>query len=127
MKTRFCFALLLLLLLGTGTERAQSTNAGNGVWWDSLSADSKSRFVDGYVAAMRRVNDFLHRDCIDRKNGAKSGADANALLSEAINLCALAELFDFNVDVRKLADGADDFYKDSKNTRLPIDSALETS
>ena len=126
MKTRFCFALLLLLLfLGTGTGRGQSTNAGNGVWWESLSADSKPRFVEGYVAAMRRVNHALHTDCMDRKNTAKSSADANALLSEAINLCALAESFDFDVDAHKLADGADDFYKDSRNTRLAIDSAMQ--
>ena len=127
MKTRLCFALLLLLLLllGTGTGRGQSTNASDGVWWDSLSVDSKPRFVEGYVAAMRRVNDFLHRDCMDRKNTAKSSADANALLSEAINLCALAESFDFDVDAHKLADGADEFYKDSRNTRLAIDSAMQ--
>jgi hypothetical protein len=85
------------------------------------SADSKSRFVEGYVAAMRRVNHVLHTDCMDRKNAAKSSADTNALLSEAINLCALAEFFDFDVDAHKLADGADDFYKDSRNTRLAID------
>jgi hypothetical protein len=125
MKTRFYFALLFLLLLGTGMGRAQSTNAANGVWWDSLSADSKSHFVEGYVAAMRRVNHVLHTDCMDRKNAAKSSADTNAQLSEAINLCALAEFFDFDVDAHKLADGADDFYKDSRNTRLAVDSAMQ--
>ena len=78
MKTRFYFALLFLLLLGTGTGSAQSTNAGNGVWWDSLSADSKSHFVEGYIAAMRRVNHVLHKKPLSRprhsrRSGPRSG------------------------------------------------------
>lgn len=133
MKTHVGFALLLLpVLLGTEMGHGQSLREiflrqlGNGIWWDSLSDDSKGTFVDGYITAMNRINFFTHSECMDNVKDTKpSDAEFMTKVKASMNLCAIAELFDFNVDKRKLESGIDEFYKDSLNTRIPIDYAME--
>ena len=42
-----------------------------------------------------------------------------------MNLRVLAEFFDYGVGVQKLSDGLDEFYKDSENTRIPVQFAIQ--
>ncbi len=130
MKSRASFAFLLfLVLLGTGMAHAQSADGNilrllsNGEWWTGLSADTKVNFVDGYSTAMTRVNHVTHSLCVNNAKNAPTGGQLNA--TAAMDLCFIAESFDFNLDRRNLVNGIDEFYKDSRNTRIPIDSAIE--
>lgn len=128
MKTRISFALLLLLVLGTGIGGGQSENQdpffrllGNGLWWTKLPPNAKVNFVDGYTTAMAKVNHTAHGLCMAL---AKDSKNMDQLMGSD-NLCEIAREFDFGVDKEKLVDGLDDFYTDSQNTRLPIDIAME--
>jgi hypothetical protein len=42
-----------------------------------------------------------------------------------MNLCRIGALFDFEFEERDLRAGIDEFYKDSQNVPVPIDSALQ--
>jgi hypothetical protein len=128
------FALLLTATLGVGVALGQATTAqpskaapnpflrlaGNGVWWTSLAVDTKDTFVDGYVTAMSRVHDMLAAQC------AKGMQESDG--KAAMAFCVNADFFDFGNDERldrqKVRNGIDDFYKESLNTRIPIDYAM---
>jgi hypothetical protein len=128
MTIRVGCAFLFLLIVGTGTSHArQSSNwnplriAGNGVWWASLSDDTKRTFVDGYVTAMGRVYFMAHGECLENTKKARNDDRINATLQ----MCMLAEIFNFTVDPGKLQSATDDFYKDSQNVRIPVQFAIE--
>lgn len=99
---------------------------GNGAWWVALSHDKKSDFVDGYVTAMSGVR----RTLLGRyKSGASELAPGDpqfkARTDALIGLASLAERYDYDVDATKLLAGVDDFYKDSRDTRIGIEFALQ--
>jgi hypothetical protein len=140
---RHIFALLLTITLGAGTALSQATTpqppakaapnpflrlAGNGVWWASLADDAKDIFVDGYVTAMVRVNHMVAAQCADGMKNLHPGAHFDAEMKTAMALCVNADFFDFSIDERldrqKVRNGVDDFYKDSQNSRIPIDYAM---
>ena len=102
---------------------------GNGAWWTNLPDESKDTFVDGYVTAMSRVHDMFARLCADGMKTLKPGAQFDADMKAALNECTDAEFFDFGIDERldrqKVKNGIDEFYKDSQNTRISIDFAME--
>ena len=134
MKAHFGFALLfLLVLLGTGKGQGQPVApnpllriAGNGVWWGSLSSDSKENFVDGYTTAMARAHHTTDSECKSTTNDAKPGSsDFNSTFTAAVHFCVLAESFNFDFDKSKLKEGIDKFHEDSRNTRIPIDFSME--
>jgi hypothetical protein len=138
------FALLLAVTLGVvGAALGQATTAqppskaapnpflrlaGNGVWWASLADDTKDTFIDGYVTAMIRVNHMVAAQCADGMKNLHPGAQFDAEMTTAMALCVTAEFFDFSIDERldrqKVRNGVDDFYKDSQNSRIPIDYAM---
>jgi hypothetical protein len=136
--------VLLSVALGVSASSGQATNNppptkaapnpflrmfGNGAWWASLPDDAKDTFVDGYITAMSRVHDMLARLCTEGAKTLKPGAQFEADMKTALNECVEAEFFDFGVDERldrqKVRNGIDGFYKDSQNTRIPIDFAME--
>jgi len=102
---------------------------GNGAWWTNLPDESKDTFVDGYVTAMSHVHNMLARLCAEGMKTLKPGAQFDADMKTALNSCVDAEFFDFGVDERldrqKVKNGIDGFYKDSQNTGIPIDFAME--
>jgi hypothetical protein len=69
------------------------------------------------------------RLCTEGTKTIKPGAQFEADMKVALNKCVEAEFFDFGVDERldrqKVRNGIDGFYKDSQNTRIPIDFAME--
>lgn len=139
MKTRFGF-LLLLATIGILTAQGQQASAPpppkvvqnpflraleNGQWWVSLTEDTKETFTDGYATAMSRVKNITHAACMDEGKNAKTGSQFNTEMSAAMNLCLLAEFFDFDVDRRNLIGGVNEFYKDPRNVSIPVDFAFE--
>jgi hypothetical protein len=143
LTNRRILSLLLAVTLGTGVALGQATSAqppakaapnpflrlaGNGVWWVSLADDVKDNFVDGYVTAMVLVNHMVAAQCADDMKNLHPGAQFDAEMKTAMALCVNAEFFDFNIDERldrqKIRNGLDDFYKDSQNSRIPIDYAM---
>jgi hypothetical protein len=126
MKPLAILVFLFLTVLGTGTAHGQSSNenilrlAGNGVWWASLSDDVKATFLDGYTTAMGRVYSFAHAECM----GNAKEANTNDKINSTLQMCMLAEHFEFTADPRKLRSAIDDFYKDSRNSRIPIEFAI---
>lgn len=132
------FALLLAITLGVALGQVPSTQSptkavanpllrilGNGVWWTSIPDDSKDTFVDGYVTGMGRAYFYTHGVCVQDKNKLKPGPQFDAEMTAVLNECVLAESFDFDVDRRQLSTGVDEFYKDSRNMRIPVTLALE--
>lgn len=101
---------------------------GNGVRWTSLEDSTKDTFVDGYVMAMIRVNHMVAAQCASDMKNLHPGAQFDAEMNAAMALCVNAEFFDFSIDERldrqKVKNGVDDFYKDSQNSRIPIDYAM---
>jgi hypothetical protein len=118
-----------MVLLGTGMMYGQSADGNilrqlsNGEWWTGLPAHAKVNFVEGYTAAMTRANQVTHSLCTNNAKNAPTDGQLNA--TPAMDLCVIAESFDFNLDRHNLVHGIDEFYKDSRNTRIPIDSAIE--
>ncbi|MGC1687507.1 MAG: hypothetical protein WA734_17910 [Candidatus Acidiferrales bacterium] len=111
----------------TQTESNPGLRAlGNGKWWTTLSHDRKSDFVDGYVTAMGSVHETLLGMSKQEANGLAAGdPQFNAHMSSVIQMSFLADHYDYNLDSTKLVTGVDDFYKDSLNTRITIQFALE--
>lgn len=99
---------------------------GNGVWWVSPSADTKSDFVDGYVTAMESVNRTL---LALTKNNANelvpTDPQFKARTDALIELGLLADKYDYDVERVKLVAAVNDFYKDPLNTRIPVEFAIQ--
>ena len=140
MTNQRIFALLLTVMFGMGVAQGQTPSAqppakaepnpflrilGNGVWWASLPNDAKDTFLDGYVTGMGRAYLYTNGECMQDKDKLKPGPQFDAELKSVLNLCILANLFDFDVDRRQLLTGLDEFYRDSQNTRIPVTFALE--
>ncbi len=98
----------------------------NGTSWSSLSADKKWDFVDGYTTAMASVRRMLLGQY---KAGAKelmaNDPQFKARMDALLNFAVLADHYDYDVDRTKLLAGVDEFYKDPRNTRIPIELALQ--
>jgi hypothetical protein len=99
--------------------------AGNGVWWVSLSNDTKETFVDGYITAMSHVNQILGSMCQETMKNLKPGEQFNTTVSRALDFCTLAENYYYSVDKSKLSKGIDHFYEDARNTRIPIEFSMQ--
>lgn len=97
---------------------------GNGQWWSTLSDDAKDTFVDGYTTGMAHAYLYTHGFCVDHAHELKPGPQFETQINAAMNLCLLAETFDFDVDGRKLVSGIAEFYKDPQNILIPIQYAL---
>lgn len=97
---------------------------GNGQWWSTLSDDAKDTFVDGYTTGTAHAYLYTHGFCVDHAHELKPGPQFETQINAAMNLCLLAETFDFDVDGRKLVSGIAEFYKDPQNILIPIQYAL---
>lgn len=133
MRIRIGMVLILMGTFGTAMAHEQSTTpnpflrlVGNGQWWTSIPSETKENFVDGYTTAMERVNHVSQSLCKQNVNDAKPGdPHFDAKFQGAMNLCLVAETFDFALDAKKLQSGVDDFYADSANTRITITLAMQ--
>jgi hypothetical protein len=101
--------------------------ANNGVWWDTLSPDSKSDFVDGYVSAMADVHKmligFLKQNTKEMTPGDPKRFDAQ--MSAIIQLGVIAERYEYEeVGREKLLAGMNTFYKEPLNQLIPIEYAF---
>ena len=114
----------------TGTQESRSEKnawlrlANNGTWWNSLSADSKSDFVDGYVSAMATVHQMLKYLVEHDTKELTTGPTFDSQLSKVTQLPLIAERYDFQVGKTNLIAGIDAFYKESLNKLIPIDLAF---
>jgi hypothetical protein len=63
----------------------------NGAWWNTLSPDSKSDFVDGYVSAMATVHQTLIGIIKQDKNKLTPGPTFDSEMSRLIQLSVIAE------------------------------------
>jgi len=100
---------------------------GNGVWWANISDDRKDTFVDGYVSGMNDANHLMMGMCEQKRKDLQPSNNNGKFMAEfyeALDLCMLGAEFDFNVDMQKLRGGADEFYTDPQNIRVPIHHAL---
>jgi hypothetical protein len=138
---RLTFATLFFLALSLPVVRGQSTAptpqqtepgrnpfmrmSNNGLWWDTLSADSKTDFVDGFVTAMTDVHKMLIGFVKKNKNEVTAGPSTNAQVSAILELSVLAERYEYDeVGREKLLSGVDTFYKNPLNTFIPIEFAF---
>jgi hypothetical protein len=100
--------------------------AGNGVWWVSLSAGSKSDFVDGYVTAMESVNHTLLAVTKNNVNElVPTDPQFKARTDALIELGLLADKYDYDVERVELIAAVNDFYKDPLNARIPVEFAIQ--
>jgi hypothetical protein len=89
--------------------------ADNGVWWNTLTPESKSDFVDGYVSGMATVRQDLLALLKEETKALSAKGDVPSHLGTITYLSLLAERYDFTVNPSKLVTGVDAFYKDSQN------------
>jgi len=100
----------------------------NGAWWNTLSPDSKSDFVDGYVSAMADVHQMLM--AIVKQNSKELTPGDPKLkfdtqMSATIQLGVIAERYEYEeVGRTKLLAGMDSFYKEPLNKLIPIEFAF---
>lgn len=100
----------------------------NGVWWNTLSQDSKTDFVDGYVTAMASVHQMLIG--LVKKDSKElvpvPGPMFDAQVKEILGLSVLAERYEFGeVPQAKLLAGMDQVYREPLNKRITIDLAFQ--
>ena len=95
-----------------------------GGWWKALSDEARDNFVDGYTAAMQKVQFITHKECMKNAKSIQPGPEFNAKLQESLNLCALSETFDYKAD-KALRAGLDKFYKNPLNATIPPEFAME--
>jgi hypothetical protein len=108
------------------SDKAWLRLANNGAWWNALSPDSKSDFVDGYVSAMTAVHRWLMALLIEDKKSLTPGPKFEWQTAQIIQLSLIAERYDFQeVGQVKLLAGVDAFYKEPLNKLIPIDYAFE--
>jgi hypothetical protein len=139
---RLTFATLFLLTLSMPGMRGQSVIptpqqtesarnpfmriANNGLWWDTLSADSKTDFVDGFVTAMADVHRMLIGFVKKNKNEVTPGPNFDAQVSAVLQLSVIAGHYEYDeVGREKLHSGVDTFYKDPLNKFIPIEFAFQ--
>jgi hypothetical protein len=96
----------------------------NGAWWNTLSSDSKSDFVDGYVSAMATVHQMLIGLITQDTKEVTHGPTFDSQMSRITQLSVIAERYDFQVGQTKLLAGMDAFYKEPLNKLIPIDYAF---
>jgi hypothetical protein len=99
--------------------------ANNGAWWNSLSQESKSDFVDGYVSAMANVHQMLVNLVNQNTKELTPGPKFDAQMSAIIQLSVIAERYEYEeVGRTKLLGGMDAFYKEPLNKLIPIEYAF---
>jgi hypothetical protein len=107
--------------------------ANNGAWWNTLSQDSKSDFIDGYVSAMADVHKMLLGFAKLNSKELTPGATRDAAntgkfdaqMSSILQLSVIAERYDYEeVGRDKLLAGVDTFYKEPLNKLIPIEFAF---
>jgi hypothetical protein len=87
--------------------------------------------LDGYKAAMSHVNAKLMGGCVNEMKKIQSRVVSNPRaaipddVTQSWNLCVLAGSFDFGFEQRELRNGVDEFYKDTQNSNVSIDVALQ--
>jgi hypothetical protein len=99
--------------------------ANNGAWWNTLSPDSKSDFVDGFVTAMANVHKMLIGFVKQNSKELTPGPTFDAQMSAILQLSVIAERYEYEeVGRDKLVAGVDAFYKESLNKLIPIEFAF---
>jgi hypothetical protein len=109
MKTRFSFALLLLVLgMATGHGQDQSKqDSDNGYWWVNQSETFKLGFADGYAEALTIASDRTFLMCPAEMNGGAIPKKIPA--DDELKACSAnptETLFDFSgIRVGQLVEG----------------------
>ena len=67
----------------------------NGAWWNTLSPDSKSDFVDGYISAMADVHKMLMSFIQKNSKDLTPGPTFDAQMSAIIQLSVIAERLEY--------------------------------
>jgi hypothetical protein len=99
--------------------------ANNGGWWGTLSQDSKSDFVDGFVTAMADVHKMLIGFVKQNSKELAPGPKFDAQMSAILQLSVIAERYEYEeVGREKLFAGVDTFYKEPLNKLIPIEFAF---
>jgi hypothetical protein len=99
--------------------------ANNGAWWGTLSQDSKTDFVDGFVTAMVNVHKTLIAFVQQDSKELTLGPIFDAQMASMIQLSVIAERYEYeDVGRDKLQAGVDTFYKESLNKLIPIEFAF---
>jgi len=123
MKAHVGFALpLLLILLGTGMVRGQQGQPLDGPWWVPIPENYKQGFVGGYMMGTVRAHNLVLQNCYGKSGG--DALESYAALKTCLTITFL-KTFDFSgIRPGQLADGIDEFYKDSRNKDIDINFAL---
>ena len=127
MTTRFGFALLLLVTMGTRLGQGQSPKEpDNGFWWVNQSETFKLGFVSGYASAMSNAADEIGFSCIAAKNGGvlPEKVPTDAVLAECMNSPTYVHFSFGGIRVGQLEEGMDDFYKDFRNKGVYVTAAM---
>jgi hypothetical protein len=99
--------------------------ANNGAWWNTLSSDSKTDFVDGFVTAMTDVHKTLLAFVQQTSKELTPGPTFDAQMSSMIQLSVIAERYEYEeVGQEKLLMGVNTFYKEPMNKLIPIEYAF---
>lgn len=99
--------------------------ANNGAWWGTLSEDSKSDFVDGFVTAMAEVHKILIAFVQENSKELIPGPKFDAQMASMIQLTVIAERYEYEeVGRDKLLGGVNAFYKEPLNKLIPIEYAF---
>jgi hypothetical protein len=77
------------------------------------------------MTAMTRASSTLANECADGIKRITPDGAPDAVIKQIWKLCEIGGSFDFEFEQRDLRSGLDDFYKDSQNTSLLIDIALQ--
>lgn len=115
-----------------GQGPAKAAAVRDARWWTGLSVDAKNTFLDGYTAAMSRVSNSLFTECAEKMKKIQSKIMSNPRtvlpqgeVTQSWNLCVLGGSFEFGFEQRDLRIGVDEFYKDTKNSHVLIDVAMQ--
>jgi hypothetical protein len=99
--------------------------ANNGAWWGTLSQDSKSDFVDGFVTAMASIHKLLMSLVQHNSKELTPGPKFDVQMDSIIQLSVIAERYEYEeVGREKLLGGVDTFYKEPLNKLIPIELAF---
>lgn len=121
-RSSFAFRILAvaaLCLLATGRPSADAqSQPHDGRWWNSLQYPApigdapKVMYLAGYLDGIQTGGDLAVSQGLKARAGAPPG-------------CTASRITDFsNIRVGQLEDGLDAFYKDFRNTQIPVKEAL---
>lgn len=104
---------------------ALAKSLGNyGYWWNALTEEQKDSFIDGFSTAMERATNMCDGFAKDGRKKLAPGESFDEQISHLMLLEMLANEFNYKGSDGSLKTGANEFYREPLNQRIPVAFAL---